>query len=185
MTPAAISFGPRRGKAKIVIMIALAALLGAGASFVVLARMKHQPAAQAAAESEAKAEPKPEAPPDFVELGAFVVNLASEGELRYLKVSITLVAHPKKSPDAEAKGKEEKAKSGGESGKKPAGPQLSPADDGRARDTVITVLSDQRFDGLRKSGPREAAKRALARELNKVLTEYNVTSVLFTSFVMQ
>ena len=181
MRPSCGAVPARRGGVRIIILLVVAVLLGAGVSFVVFGRGKSKATATAAA-----AEKKPEKPPDppqFVDMGSFIVNLVSAGDLRYLKVNVSLEVLAKPKPSAEKdKKKKEPAKEGAA---KDAGLKLSPADDARARDAITRVLSDQPFDDLRRGAPRETAKRKLAEELSRVLEEYNVQSVLFTAFVMQ
>ena len=173
----------RRGGVRIIILLVVAMLLGGGVSFVVFGRGKSKVTATAAAV--AKKPEKPPDPPQFVDMGSFVVNLVSQGDLRYLKVNVSLEILPKPKPGDDKDKDKKKKEPAKEGGGKDAGPKLSPADDARARDTITRVLSDQPFDDLRRGGPREAAKRRLAEELSRVLEEYTVRSVLFTAFVMQ
>ena len=182
MTPSATGLSPARGRVKLRLLVLVALVLGSGVYLVAVRRGKSR-ARAAASPTAPRAKPPPE-PAVFVDLGSFVVNVISEDELRYLKASVTLVAQPKTKSDAEEKGKEGESKEK-KGGKQAAGPQLSPADDARAKDAITRVLSDQRFDELRKGAPREAAKQALVQELNEVLEDYTVIAVLYTSFVMQ
>lgn len=189
--------GPRVGKLKVVVLLLIALVLGGAGSYFAFGRKPAPPPAagaeaQAAADGEGAAEGEEgeegdsgeegegAEPLEYVALGAFLVNVMSEGNLRYLRVEVTVGAQEK---PAEGKGKKKKAGGHGE-GKAPA-PSLSPADDARARDAVVRVLSAQTYDHLRSAGPSAELKQAVTEALTEAVHDVKVKSVMFTSFVMQ
>jgi flagellar basal body-associated protein FliL len=185
MTRFATRSSRRRGKVKAIVMLLVALVLGAGGSYAVFGRKASATPESAAGhkgeEGEAK-EDEPEAPLEYVNLGAFLVNVLAEQGLRYLRVEVTVgVAEPE---GDKGKGKKKGGEGHGEGGKGKA-PALSPADDARARDAVVRVLSGQSYEQLRSIGPSIELKRAVTEELRKAVRDVEVKVVMFTSFVMQ
>lgn len=119
---------------------------------------------------------------DYVNMGAFLVNVASTEKLRYVQVEITLGVH---TPEEEGDKKKEKGGHGGHGGSKPEEPTLTPASDALARDTIVRVLSAQSFDQLQDPAMRDKLRAQLHQALQKVLKDTEVHAVLFTSFLMQ
>jgi flagellar basal body-associated protein FliL len=107
-----------------------------------------------------------------VPLGEFLVNLASGGGVRYLKaeVSVALTGLPEKKK-GEGEGKQESP--------------LPPDELAIAKDRVVAVLSAGDFAQLRNAAGREALKQKVKARVQEGLPDYEVTQVLFTSFVMQ
>lgn len=118
-----------------------------------------------------KTDDKPE-PPAVVPLGDFLVNLNSAGGVRYLRaeVSVSLKGLPVPKKEGE--------------GKAPA-PALPDAALAIAKDRVVSALSAGDFAQLRLPGARDKLKLQVLARLQKALPDYEVTEVLFTSFVMQ
>ncbi len=180
MTRLLIHTASRHGRVRLVILLVAAIVIGAGASLVVFGRGLKPGRTKAAAHGTA---PKPAEPPQYVDMGSFLVNVASADQLRYLKVNITLVVVPTPAKDKHPE-KSGTDKAEAEKGKK-AVASLAPGDDVVARDTIVRVLSSEQFEDLRQPRPRESVKALLRRELGVVLQECQVINVLFTSFVMQ
>jgi flagellar FliL protein len=107
-------------------------------------------------------EKKPAAP---LALGEFVVNLADQGEIRYLKANIVLSVTGEV-PQAGGHGEE-------------SGP--SPA----IRDAVIEVLSSKRFAELAQPGGKEKLKKEIVAAVNKRLEGCQAVDVYFSDFAMQ
>lgn len=103
------------------------------------------------------------------EMDEFIVNLADR-EPRYLKIAIVL----------EVEAGDKKAGGHGEGGGKAA-----PAEDAKARDAVITVLTSKRFVDLISDDGKVNLKKELKSALNKVLGENKVANIYFTSFAVQ
>jgi flagellar basal body-associated protein FliL len=167
----------RRGKLKIkVLVLLLIALgLGAGGTYALFGRKAvASPAKGAAKDAKSRKASKPEKPLAYINLGAFLVNVVAEQGLRYLRVEVTVGVQEReigKKKDGESEG-----------GKAPA---LSPADDARARDAVVRVLSAQSYADVRTAGPSTELKQAVIEELRKAIRDVEVKDVMFTSFVMQ
>ena len=109
-------------------------------------------------------------------LGEFLVNLDNAGgEARYLRVEVSvriagLPSSPKKTGHGSAKGE---------------GDSLPAGDMAVARDRVVAVLSAGVFSQLRSPAGRDGLKRKVQKALQEALPDYDITEVLFTSFVMQ
>jgi len=166
----------RRGVSKLLVLVIVGLLVGAGTGWAVWGRqLVKGPAAAKGAAQKHKQNGKTE-PLTYIDMGAFLVNLLSEGQLRYLEAKVVVgVRMPKD---------KHKAKKGGHGGGD-EGPSLSPADDVRARDIIVSVLSTQSFAQLSSSGPQGKLKTELKQKLAAALKDCTVGAVLFTSFVMQ
>jgi flagellar basal body-associated protein FliL len=115
---------------------------------------------------------KPE-PIAIVPLGDFLVNLNSAGGgVRYLRAEVSVALKGLPMPKKEGEGKAPQA-------------TLPDAALAVAKDRVVSVLSAGDFAQLRLPGAREKLKLQVLARLEKALPDYEVTEVLFTSFVMQ
>jgi flagellar basal body-associated protein FliL len=170
----------RRGNIKLVVLLLVAMIVGGGSTYFIVGRQaqgRSSSRSSKATEKKAEKVDKSDARDDkvdFVEMGAFLVNVTAADRLRYLRtdVSIGVTGMEPRGKKAEGEGKAE-------------APSLSPADDVRARDAIVRVLSGQSFDRLRTTGPDPTLSKCLQDELAKVVKDCEVSSVLFTSFVMQ
>lgn len=167
-----------RGGVKLIILLLLAALLGAAVGYFGLARRagadgKTPAREKKAAEAKAK-QAAEEAQVTHVDMGAFLVNLGAPDMVRYLRTEITLGIRGLTPP----------AGKGGHDGGGD-GAALPHALDARVRDAVVRVLSAQSFEDLRTRGPDEALKQAILDELKGCMDKERPVTVLFTSFVMQ
>ena len=127
-------------------------------------------------------EPAPKPPPaplEVYQIGDFLVNVKTEGELRYLRVEI---AAAMRGYEQETAGDAHAAHGGAE---KKQLPSLKPDDEAAARDLIVKVLSDASFDSLRSASGRERAKRQIQQALSEMLDATQVETVMFLSFVMQ
>jgi flagellar basal body-associated protein FliL len=171
----------RSGKKLIMVAIMVALVAGAAAAGALLGPRllnhgaKPSPAAKKSAAGDKEGNKQSDGNQDaatVVSLGDFLVNLNAANGTRYLRaeVAIGLRGLPA-------------AKSGGESGGKdtalPSG-QLA-----AARDRVVSVLSGGDFTQLHSLGARQKIKSQLQAQLQKALPDYQITEVLFPSFVMQ
>ena len=169
----------------IILAVVVLALVGGGVAMVRaggLGALLHPTAAAAAqpgAAQPAAAAPTPAVPPptEAIELGQFLVNVESAGGLHYLRADLALEVEPEdaksgKKPKGEEKGKD-------------AGPKLPPAEELRAKDAIVQVLSSARFESLRTGEGREKLKARLLEALTTALPEQKLHSILLVSFVMQ
>lgn len=173
----------RSGKKILLLGIVLALLVGAVAGGVVLGPklLEHgkKPDGKDSKTEEKKSEKKSDrdgkgdqAEAVVIPLGEFLVNLTSTSGVRYLRaeVSVALKGLP------EQKKKEE--------GSKEESP-LPPGDMAIIKDRVVAVLSAGDFAQLRSAAGREKLKQQVKAHVQEGLPDYEVTQVLFTSFVMQ
>jgi len=118
-------------------------------------------------------ESKPTAPPVTVEmpLEPFVVNLADAGGHSYARIGLTLVLLA----PAEAKKSDEKSEAAD------AGPDLK----AEARDTIITVLSEQQSSDLLAVGGKDHLKQLLRQAMAARDPRLQVTDIYFTEFLVQ
>lgn len=152
------------GKMKIIIIVVLAALLLISGVAIVMIKVK-KPS-------------KPVKPPTAeMALGEFIVNLADQNEVRYLKANVVLeIEGP--APAA--------AEGGGEGGS---------AGDPRVRDAVIQVMSSKHFAELTKPEGKEELKKEMIEAINKCSEEkakegseekgLKAVGVFFNEFAMQ
>lgn len=150
------------GKMKWIIAVLLSGGLVAGAGWFMNSR-----SAPVADPAQAAEKPTPPAtPPQFVSLGpAFIVNLAGSDAVRYLQLDAQAVT----TNDATAKALE----------------QFQP----ELRNQLLLLFSSQTAQAL---GPRSGKEKlqadalaAIKATLQKNQAPYDVSAVLFTSFVMQ
>lgn len=163
---------PKKSKKLLIIIVAavLVLVLGGGAAFYLLKKGDHADDEEVATEKEAKPKKKKgehEAPPVFIAMEPFTVNLVPETGDQYLQVTLSL--------EAEDAGVGEKLKA------------YTP----KLRNRIMLLLSDKKPSEL---APREG-KEALAVELRDAINtiiatdakkgEGPVKEVLFTSFIIQ
>lgn len=142
----------------LVMLLALAA--GAGGTFFFLS--KAPPPAEVPAEAEVESvDPGVEFQERLVTLEPFVVNLAGEAYPRFLKLKIELEA------DSAAAKQELDARR----------PQI--------RDTTILLLASKRLPEVSEFEGRALLKDDLKARITALLGEGEVTSVMFTEFVVQ
>ena len=110
----------------------------------------------------------------IVNLGEFLVNVASADRLRYVKCEIAV----------QIVGLEEGKKKKKGHGEKEEGP-LSEEQMAWVKDAVIRVFADTPFEELKTVKGREKLRARLAAAIEEVLDGPAVRQVLFTSFVMQ
>lgn len=188
------SSAARRGGIIVIIIAVVGALaIGAGVTYFVFGRSKA--AKQADKKDDGKAGEKDEGKKDegkekesegeelaYVNMGAFLVNIVSQGELRYLRIEVTLAA--KLPAEKEKKGKKKEGGHGGGGGKD-EGPKLPAADDAIARDVIVRVLSVQSFDELRQGDRFGLLSKQLLEALQQNVETCEIQKVLFTSITMQ
>jgi len=135
-------------------------------------------AAQPAATQPTATQPTAIAPPptEAIELGQFLVNVESAGGLHYLRADLALEVEVLESK-AGKKAKDEEKEKGGS--------KLPPAEELRARDVVVQVLSSARFESLRTAEGREKLKARLLEALSTALPQQKLRRILLVSFVMQ
>ena len=149
----------------------------AGGPKALLSPAAAAPQAGAAQATAAPATPPPPPPTEAIELGQFLVNVESAGGLHYLRVDLALEVEAADAKGGKKPKGEEKAKEGG--------PKLPPAEELRAKDAVVQVLSSARFETLRTGDGREKLKARLLEALTAALPEQKPRSILLVSFVMQ
>jgi len=153
---------PKKSKLKLFIIVGAVLVLGGGAAFWFLRPKKADPAAEAA-----KAAAAPKAPALHYKFDpAFVVNFGTEGNARYLQITLDAMTRDPKVVE-EIKGSE-------------------PA----IRNDLVMLYSAQQYDVLVSAEGKEklreqtleAVRKAVADEGGKPET---VEAVYFTSFVIQ
>jgi flagellar FliL protein len=105
---------------------------------------------------------KPE-PAKHYELGEFIVNLADEGDGRYIKVAITM-AYPRQNLELEKEIKDRKA---------------------QFKDMVINILADRQSAEINDSQGKARLKEELMDMMNNVLREGAIVQLFFTDFAIQ
>ncbi len=163
------------GSLKLILLVGITAVLSAGGVYLLYG----QPVYEDADEAVHKDAAEPSASPAVVyNLGNFLVNVRTDGELRYLRVEVA----------AGIRGYHV-AEAGGGHGEHGGGddelPSLRSEDEAVARDLVVRILSDASFTSLRTAAGRAQAKTHIKQALDEMLEEAQVESVLFLAFVMQ
>lgn len=149
------------GKLPIAIIIAVVLVLVLAAGAFTFSRMGGK------SKGKGKKVEKPVKLSDWT-LDEFIVNLADVTEPHYLKVNLVL----------EIEGGESKGKGGeGGGGKNPQ--------EARARDAIITVLTEKHFADLLSEQGKDQLKEDLKTALNSELEDMKVENIYFTSFAMQ
>ena len=95
------------------------------------------------------------------DFGKIMVNVASAGDSRYLRVNLVLASN---NPEIK---------------------EIAKSNDVALRDAIITVLSAQNLSDLEKNDGRDAARRALLARINGILGSEIVQQIYFTDFVIQ
>ena len=95
------------------------------------------------------------------DFGKIMVNVASAGDSRYLRVNLVLASN---NPEIK---------------------EIAKSNDIALRDAIITVLSAQNLADLEKNDGRDAARRALLARINGILGSEVVQQIYFTDFVIQ
>ena len=98
---------------------------------------------------------------EVMALPDLTLNLADQGEPRYLRVGLALILEAGTSPEAMKN------------------------DAAIASDVAVDVLSAKTFEELRAPGAKEAVKKELSEKVRKAYEDKKVARVIFTSFVMQ
>ncbi len=161
------------GKIKIkVIAIVLIVLLGGGAAAWLRKGGGEEEVEVVAADEPAEEGVEEDQPAYVVELGDFLVNPSSDGQLRYVRAELALVVRGELEGGGGGHGKEE-------------APALPQEDLLRVKEVVVKQLSAQKFSALRGVAGRDKLKESLKAAVDEVLTDYEVEEVLFVSFVMQ
>lgn len=160
---AAGAAGPQRGKGRMMILLVLLAVLGGGGWFAWQTFMAKAPvdgvlAGEETPGSRSNANYLPLDPP-------IVVNFAAGGQLRYLQVSVEVMAR-----DAKAIG---------------AVDRHAPA----VRNALIALFSERDYEALLtragKEALRQEALEVVRSELTMLTGQAQAEDVYFTSFVMQ
>lgn len=165
------------GSIKLIIIIIAVVVLagGGGAVFFLKGRPAGEPAAEGEENGEANGEDKGEEEPEhIVELGEFLVNMTTTGQLRYLKVEIAL----------SMRGGGLEGGSGGHGGGE-KGCELPREELLKVKDIIVEKLSAQKFVTLRAVEGRQQVKAGLKEALQAALPDYQLEKILFVSFVMQ
>lgn len=159
------------GAGRLSLMIAVTALLVAGGAYFYSTGFGDEKNHGSQKTSEA---------PEVYRIGEFLLNVKTNGELRYLRVEVGASI---KGYDNESK----KASSHGGHGSDDDEELLSleQQDEALARDTIVQILSDMDFEILRTSEGRRKAKETIRESLDELLDGADVRGVLFLSFVMQ
>jgi len=118
----------------------------------------------------------PAAPALVHNLGNFLVNVRTDGELRYLRVEVAASIR-----DYHV---EEAGGGHGDSSNEEL-PSLRSEDEAAARDLIVRILSDSSFVSLRTAKGRDNTKEQIKQALGEMLEEAQVENVLFLAFVMQ
>ncbi len=147
----------------IIILVLVLAILGGGGFFAYKKFLAPKPKAAKQEISEQEAPPPGQLPKlgQIFDLDPFIVNLADQKEIHYLKVKISLEVKGKKIVDEMNKRL----------------PQI--------RDIIIELLSSKTFEELATLHGKEHLKNEIMIRLNSILTTGTVEHVYFTEFVMQ
>ncbi len=132
-----------------------------------IAAVEHAAESKAAAPAKAGAKPAAgghgggAAKEQTYDFGKIMVNVASAGDSRYLRVNLVLASN-----NGEIK-------------------EIAKSNEVALRDAIITVLSAQSLADLEKPDGRDAARRALLSRINGILGGEVVQQIYFTDFVIQ
>lgn len=152
---------PAKKKSRLVpiLIVAVVLVAGAGGGGAWYMLRASSPEGAAPAESEKKLSEH-----GLVKFEPFVVNLADEGNQRFLRASIQLVVE---SPEEAAEFEEK--------------PVLLMG----ARDAIVNTLSEQTSDHLGTAEGRVKLRETLKEHVSAALKEIEVVDVLFSDFVIQ
>ena len=146
---------PRSKAPRIIAMIFVFLLLAAGGGAWYLWHSQAQASDQSS---------DPDAPPvAVIHLDSFIVNLADQGQITYLRVSMDLGVDKK--PDTKEGGK--------------GVPVAS------IRDTIIGVLATRHSEELLTPDGKEKLKQDLIAALNNRVPEIGIRDIYFTDFLVQ
>lgn len=156
--------GPKRGKGRMLILLVLVAVLGAGGWFAWQKFAAGDEAAEGAAAAEAPAGSRSNA--SYLALDPpLVVNFAAGGNLRYLQVSVDVMSQDSKTLEAVKR--------------------HTPA----VRNALIALFSERDYEALLtrtgKEALRQEALEVIRQELTTLTGAPQVEDVYFSSFVMQ
>lgn len=181
---------PKGGSKKFLIIIILAVVLlgggGAGAYFFLFSKSADEKAegkdkskkskAKAAEEEEEEPEdtggkdnslkgaiPKDEDVKEIVELQPFIVNLADEGEARYLRMSVSLGI------------------GGGEGGHEKPSPLLIT----RVRNAMLAVLSNKKSEDVLTNEGKAKLRKELLKAAKTAAEEAHIEAIYITDFIVQ
>ncbi len=152
----------KTGSGKKMILLALVGILllggGGGAAWFFMGGKDEKSDTQ---EEHAKAEGGHEEPGPIMELEPFLLNLADNGELRFLKVSIKLeLDRPEEKTDFQNK---------------------TPA----IRDALLVLLSSKESQLLRTVNGKRRVREEIMTRVNGVMSKGKVANVFFTDFIIQ
>jgi flagellar protein FliL len=180
----------KKGSKKFLIIIILAVVLlgggGAGAYFFLFAskakaedeKTAKKSKAKAAEEEEEEEEPeekgsksnslkgaipKDEEVKEIVELQPFIVNLADEGEARYLRMSVSLGI------------------GGGEGGHEKPSPLLIT----RVRNAMLAVLSNKKSDDVLTNEGKAKLRKELLKAAKTAAEDAHIEAIYITDFIVQ
>lgn len=159
------------GAGRLSMIIAVTALLVAGGAYFYSTGF---------GSSENHKSEKTSEPPEVYRIGEFLLNVKTNGELRYLRVE---VAASIQGYDNEA----QEASSHGGHGSDDDEELLSlrQQEEALGRDAIVQILSDMDFETLRTSEGRKKAKDRIRERLDELFDGAEVKDVLFLAFVMQ
>ena len=165
-------------KLKLILIIGIIALLGAGGVYVLYGQPMSEDGDEAPEDSDESSE-HPLSPAVVYEIGNFLVNVRTNEELRYLRVEVAAAIR-----DYEAEESGGGHGGHGDNSNKEL-PSLRSEDEAAARDLIVRILSDSSFVSLRTAKGRDNTKEQVKQALGEMLEEAQVENVLFLSFVMQ
>lgn len=153
---------PRKSRKGLFLVLALVAFLvvaggGAGAFFMMRST-------DGEGEGETAGEQQVQQKEYLVSLESFVVNLADPGGNRYLKATLRAVTLNQELEERIVN------------------------DDilrSRIRNKVLTILSSKTYDSIGTPVGKEALRREIVREVNKLLGDESVKDILFVEFIVQ
>lgn len=159
------------GAARLSMMIAVAALLVAGGAYFY---------SRGFGGEEKQAPKKTAEPPEVYRIGEFLLNVKTNGELRYLRVEVAASIEGYESGAEETSGH---GSHGSDSDEELL--TLQQQEEALARDAIVQILSDMDFATLRTSEGRKEAKETIRETLDELFDGADVKNVLFLAFVMQ
>lgn len=167
------------GSIRTLALVGMAALVGAAVAYLLQGRT--------AAEADAQATAPSLPPPVVYQVGNFLVNVGSQGELRFLRVEVAAAIRGYQAASDED---DNDGHGGGHGSAKTEQadeplPKLQADDEAVARDLIVTILSAESFDALRTSAGRQHAKQQIKQALCEAVEGAEVEQVLFVAFVMQ
>ena len=165
-------------KLKLILIVGIMALLGAGGVYVLYGQPMSADSEESSEDGEESSE-HPVSPAVVYEIGNFLVNVRTNDELRYLRVEVAAAIR-----DYSVEESGGGHGGGGDNSNKEL-PSLKSEDEAVARDLIVRILSDASFTSLCTAKGRDNAKEQIKQALCEMLEEAQVENVLFLSFVMQ